>query len=283
MSIDFACPSCEKKFRVKDELAGKSAKCSKCNSRFKVPMPVRKVPDLEPLDAVGDLGDWFDSELSASDSVTPASKGANVTGSASTGKNCSACGNTLATGAVICVACGFDTRSGKKHVTKKVLEADQPESKVKHAAKQSASLARGALFSAIGAALGAAVWVAVAIGLEVQIGWIAWGLGFAAGAGMAIGHEDDDGTTAGIIAGGISILGILGAKFYLFKHFTSYFASNNEMFETMGEQGVALQQALTQALGENLSFSDMFGPIDGLFILLAVGSAYKIGSGQITD
>lgn len=283
MSIDFACPSCAKKFRVKDELAGKSAKCSKCNSRFKVPMPVRKVPDLEPLDAVGDLGDWLDSELTESDSVVPASKNAKVADSESTGKNCSACGNTLATGAVICVACGFDTRTGKKHLTRKILEEGETDSKAKQVAKQSASLARGALFSAIGAAIGAAVWVGVAIALELEIGWIAWGLGFAAGAGMAIGHEDDDGTTAGIIAGGISILGILGAKFYLFKHFTSFFGANSEAFEAMGEQGVALQRALTQALGESLSFSDMFGPIDGLFILLAVASAYKIGSGQIMD
>ena len=36
------------------------------------------------------------------------------------------------------------------------------------------------------------------------------------------------------------------------------------------------------ATGEQIPFSVMFSPVDGLFILLAVGTAYKLGSGQAT-
>ncbi len=293
MSIDFACPSCQKKYRVKDELAGKAAKCSKCNERFKVPTPAAA---LEPLDELTDgnsLGDWFDDELSASKSMTaatasPSASPAKSPTPKSSGSNeCSACGSRLTPGAVICVACGFDLRSGKQHETKKVLEDDETPSKRKAAASQTASLARGALFSAIGAALGAAVWAAVAIGLDVQLGWIAWGLGFAAGAGMAIGHEDKDGTVAGIVAGGISILGIVGAKFYLYKHLKSSAADMLGIGAIGGQDGEALKAAMTEALdkvfAEQISFGDMFGPIDGIFILLAVATAYQIGSGQMTD
>jgi predicted Zn finger-like uncharacterized protein len=45
MPIEFACPSCKKPYRVKDELAGKSAKCGKCGNRMKIPvMPASNSP-----------------------------------------------------------------------------------------------------------------------------------------------------------------------------------------------------------------------------------------------
>lgn len=37
--IEFTCPSCQKHYRVNDELAGKTAKCKQCGSAFQVPMP----------------------------------------------------------------------------------------------------------------------------------------------------------------------------------------------------------------------------------------------------
>ena len=89
---------------------------------------------------------------------------------------------------------------------------------------------------------------------------------------MALGHEDDDGTMAGIVAGGISILGILAAKWIVFEHLKSQLAAI----------GISLE-ALEQIAGESITFGSLFGPIDGIFILLAVASAYKIGSGQSTD
>ena len=35
--IAFACPGCQATFKLPDEMAGKSARCSKCNQRFTVP------------------------------------------------------------------------------------------------------------------------------------------------------------------------------------------------------------------------------------------------------
>ena len=228
-----------------------------------------------------DLGSWFDEELSAKPTAKPAKAAASAKPSAK--KHCSACGSPLSEGAVLCVACGFDTRSGKKHETTKVVDEDV-ESKATAAVRHSASLARGAIFSAIGAALGAAIWYVVVLFTGYEIGWIAWGLGFAAGAGMAYGHEDDDGTTAGVIAAGISVLGILAAKFLVFQHLKSSIMDMGGAFAGVegAEADVALD-ALAQALDQHLTFAAMFGPIDALFILLAVASAYKIGSGQMTD
>jgi len=40
--IEFNCESCQKHFRVKDELAGKTAKCKQCGHVLKVPMPAEE-------------------------------------------------------------------------------------------------------------------------------------------------------------------------------------------------------------------------------------------------
>lgn len=37
--IEFSCESCQKQYRVKDELAGKKAKCKQCGHVFQVPVP----------------------------------------------------------------------------------------------------------------------------------------------------------------------------------------------------------------------------------------------------
>ncbi len=37
MAIEFACSSCSRPYRVKDELAGKTAKCGKCGNRMQIP------------------------------------------------------------------------------------------------------------------------------------------------------------------------------------------------------------------------------------------------------
>ena len=58
MTIEFNCPSCQKHYRVKDELAGKRAKCKECGGVLDVPAPavaaepVAAEPvDVQPVDA----------------------------------------------------------------------------------------------------------------------------------------------------------------------------------------------------------------------------------------
>ena len=313
MPIDFACSECGKKYRVKDELAGKTAKCSQCNGRIQIPAAAaqpnaaarpaspgsapakpappkpaapqparaaapaaaRPAPAAKPKD---ELSSWFDSELPAAPiaAATAPSKlvaGAKSPGGPTRSNICPSCRVPLATGAVVCVACGYDVRKGEKLATKKgdAAEEDAPTKK-RAALSASASFGRGALFSVIGALIGAGVWAGVGIATNYEIGWIAWGLGALAGAGMALGHDDKDGTAAGITAAGISIAGILAAKFFIYQHIAG-------MIE---DSGVPLEM-VEKLSGESFSFGAMFSPIDGLFFLLAIGTAYKLGSGQATD
>ncbi len=92
MPIQFSCPQCGKNFTVPDDQGGKKGKCS-CGALMEIPIPQVAsamsdgMRDLLPMD--GDSG-------------------ANA---------CGGCGSPLCDGAVICMACGFNTLTGKRLVT----------------------------------------------------------------------------------------------------------------------------------------------------------------------
>jgi hypothetical protein len=102
----FTCDGCGKSYRWKPELAGKKAKC-KCGSTMTVPAE-------DPAAAgVDDLGDLYALAEDAN---------AKKHQPASTALRCPSCGGEMAPGAVICVGCGYDMRSGKK-MSAKVMPA----------------------------------------------------------------------------------------------------------------------------------------------------------------
>ena len=76
MPITVTC-SCGKRFRVRDEHAGKRGKCPSCGAAVTIPAPGAEAP---PSD----------------------------------GRVCPACARPLAPEAVFCVNCGYDVRAGKK-------------------------------------------------------------------------------------------------------------------------------------------------------------------------
>src|SRR5262249_42659782 len=51
MSIRFNCPHCKKVLKVKDELAGKQAKCPACQHVLSIPAAERALADVESLAA----------------------------------------------------------------------------------------------------------------------------------------------------------------------------------------------------------------------------------------
>jgi hypothetical protein len=228
---------------------------------------------------------------------------------------------------------------------------------------------RGTIFSFLGALLGAIIWAAVAYFTGFEVGYIAWGLGGLAGLGMALGHEDSDGTVAGIIAACMSLGGIVAAKVLIIvivlaalfhnvarelgkieqeqqmaekldpidqKRADLEFpvtseklraSGNNELEATEKQWDEARAKAKEELAKMNeaeldarllalnaddrdvappnavggpdnpngvippedrpnliaLFFQSMFAPMDGIFILLAVATAYKVGSGRSTS
>ncbi len=355
MPIEFNCPACQRKYRVKDELAGKTAKCGKCSHRMQIPLAAPPdIPDLADLDA--GPGSWADDELQA-----PAPVAAKP---AAPPSMCKECGAPMAGDAIVCLLCGFDKRTGKVRAIKAAKDDGRPGS------SGVASLLRGTCFSLMGAMLGAVIWAVVAYLTERQFGIIAWALGGLAGAGMAFGHEDDDGTTAGIIAAFVSLGGIVGAKILIVVIVVAAAMANQRAdFEAINPADVQRTVLAVQMAGESvkgqgidlanatddqwrqasaaaraevdkmsqdevtarlakyqeaqeaaeaeeakkprlqevdqpadvpdiaqppdggqenpgpvaLFFKLMFSPIDGLFILLAFFTAYRVGSGSATN
>jgi hypothetical protein len=336
MPIEFACPECKRGYRVKGELAGKTAKCGKCGHRMRIPAleaavaapvkaspispasqrPVAKAPQ-STAPPTKSSASWLDEELESSQ---PKVASAPSTPSAS----CPACGASLAAGAVLCVACGYDTRTRARHETKHVVDDSQKAAPGKKRGKLAgaASLLRGTLFSFIAAIIGAAIWTAIAAATGKEFSLVAWGLGGLVGFGMALGHDDEDGTFAGIIAAFMSLFGIVAAKvfiivFVIAPAIAALFAEMedgefddpvqaqaadvdgdgeseplddvpDEAAEVVAADGEAADQDAVEPGEEEpglvrLLFASMFSPVDGIFILLAFFTAYGVGSGQMTD
>ncbi|MEX2093712.1 MAG: hypothetical protein WD971_13595 [Pirellulales bacterium] len=418
MPIQFACPSCARQYSVKDELAGKGAKCGQCGHRMKIPLavaqhaatshaaasqppapksaalqstPAKRVaatPSAAPSAAKvaaksvakvappkappADPGvcSWLDEELEIA-RVEAKTKPKPPPTEAS----CPSCNGPMTPGAVICVKCGYDSRiRGKRSVER---GSDDEPAKKRSKFSGAASLLRGTFFSFLGAMLGAFVWAMLAYFTMYEFSIVAWGLGGLAGLGMALGHEADDGTFAGIIAAFMSLVGIVAAKIFIVIIFVAAAVSSmvNEMEIDVPADPVEMQRSLLatalamkdlQAAGESIDAIDdarweaaiaksreavaeltpeqiearfnelgaehgldgkaegfedqgelaendlgagdeeafdaedaeeeeeagetfgsvvgsLFGPMDGLFILLAFFTAYKVGSGEATD
>lgn len=98
--MKFSCPSCGKTLNVKDDFAGKKARCPGCKEVLTVPH-----------------------------APAPEAAAAAVAAPTAKASTCPSCSGSLPDGAVFCVACGYDLRSGKKleTVTSDVAEEEEKE------------------------------------------------------------------------------------------------------------------------------------------------------------
>jgi DNA-directed RNA polymerase subunit RPC12/RpoP len=126
----FGCPSCGRQFTWKPELAGKAAKC-KCGATISVPakpQPPASAPGAAPAASrapaaraaavppppppAADEGNPLDAyDFNESETAAPPpGRGA----AADTGARCPSCGAGVSPGAVLCVSCGFNLKTGQK-------------------------------------------------------------------------------------------------------------------------------------------------------------------------
>lgn len=104
MPIKATC-ECGKSVAAPDQFAGKRVKCPGCGKAIVVPRPAAK-------HAANDITDLFD-EVDLTESET--------------GRRCPMCRRDLQPEDVICVACGYNTETGKKIVTRKKAHVDHPD------------------------------------------------------------------------------------------------------------------------------------------------------------
>lgn len=180
---------------------GKKIKCPKCGSVF-VAEEEESPFSLAPLDT-------FDEEVAAKAQQArkiEQERLEHANASGKPGTPCPLCGKSIAHGAVMCVACGYDSRTGRR-----VGKANASVSAATRLVKSAGTFLLGCVLSGVGALLGASLWLIIGIMTNYEIGWIAWILGLLAGAGMTIGYRQHN-TRAGITAACIALGGILLGK-----------------------------------------------------------------------
>jgi hypothetical protein len=112
----FACPACGKQYRWKPELAGRSAKCA-CGAKLVVPSDA-------PATATGTATDPAPAAAAARTNAV-ASAPPKVAAAAPT-SNCPICKSPVTPGAVLCVKCGYNFKTGKR-LAAVVVETDDAE------------------------------------------------------------------------------------------------------------------------------------------------------------
>lgn len=182
--IKFACDSCGKSLKVPQEAAGRRVKCPKCSAAVTVPDP-----NAAASDEAGGEEDMFAGIASTAAPIMPLVAPPpppmdDAPRKKSSGGGAGAVAVLGAAGAV-----------GGAVAANPVLLC--------------------IVGSALGAAIGGAIWCAVAFYSHYESGWIAWGVGGLAGLGAVLGARDS-GSFQGLVAMGMSVLGIIAGKFAVF-------------------------------------------------------------------
>lgn len=249
--------SCGAKFKAKEENAGKKAKCPKCGLTLIIGASSSGAAGSVAAPAVNPM---------AKPRVVPASDewempAEPLMAASAPVAGCPSCGAAMSPGAVLCVACGYNTQTGK--ALKGARAPSAAAVKAGEAARAMGTFMRGVIFSGIGASLGAGLWILVGYLGDVEIGYVAWALGVLAGIGMIVGARDGS-MQSGLTAAGISFVGIVAAKIVLISHF------------------LAEKMHIHPPVGELIGpiIHSMFNPLDLLFAGLAMVTAFRIGSGS---
>lgn len=80
------------------------------------------------------------------------------------------------------------------------------------------NLIKAVIGGLIGGAIGAAVWAFIAYATGYEIGWIAIGVGFLAGAGVRVGAGNDAGGFTGVLAAVIALASIGAGKYAVVRY-----------------------------------------------------------------
>ncbi len=250
MAIGFDCAACGKHFQVKEELAGRRAKCSRCKAVLLIPQPALVASGEDRLAADDDdyrLASVFDEEFgSAPDENKPSET-----------SPCPSCAEPLNPTDVLCVQCGFHLKKRKKIRVSQEEQADahsrnEPSRRKLDQRKGRKNInlrtfLRGALLSLVGALLGGGIWTAIALTTGYSLGFLAWVIGGLAGLGMLLGHDNEGSVLAGITASVMALVGCVFGKVLWFAFIIGAIGSAMDGYEheyvasIVAEESIRLQ------------------------------------------
>lgn len=115
-----------------------------------------------------------------------------------TSENCRRCGKPLPAGAKLCTGCGTYVKSG---VNAKTVAR----------AKGAGKLGLAMIVGATAAVIGGVIWAGIAVGINMEIGYVAWGIGGLTGFAVIACTQERSARVA-MAAAGLAVLGILIGK-----------------------------------------------------------------------
>lgn len=201
-SIRFQCETCGAALKARAAAAGKRVRCKACGA-------VQAVPAAESAHTDAAAGDDMDllGALSGGQAVAE-DPGARVAL-----MRCPSCGFSMPASQSACPSCGHDARGGRPGGGPGVaVAARSAAGALGRVAFIGGGFPLGCILSAVGVLMGAIAWCVIALMTGYQLGFVAWGIGLLAGGGMLAGMRGHANMFGGLVAAGVSVLGILMGK-----------------------------------------------------------------------
>ncbi len=132
---------------------------------------------------------------------------------------CMQCGTRMKEDAVLCTACGYNPRRGKRLTTRITKENEPAESAAFGETKAGSGRAQHMALAAVGGLIGGAVagvpWIGVAF-IGYYILWLGLLIGAGAGVGAAKGAGEHRGLTSGLIGACMAAVTFMGVQYVAF-------------------------------------------------------------------
>lgn len=279
--ISVSCPDCGKGYKLKPTLIGKTAKCKVCDSSFKIEDPA--------VESIEDDGNEYAVTMEAPKrpAASPQRKPAKPEPEPVPEEDDQFAGlNSVSSdGATV-----NDRPARRKRVSTDDDDDDdepvrsKPKPKPKKKAVKSSSggglIQFGGVLSAcvaatVGGAIGAVIWGAIAYFTHHEVGYVAWGVGGLVGFCVKMASEEMDETFAGIIAAIGSVVSIMAGKLLAAIFMVQWFIQQGKV------PGGLPAEIQGQMVG--MAFAASFGVLDIVFFVLAIATAYRLGSGQVGE
>lgn len=178
--MEINCDSCGQNYEVTPEHAGMEFECSKCQATITVPANLFV----------------SDSPQTTVPPATPPAKDESARNELDSA-NCPKCGSVLKPGAILCIECGHNLKLGMN-------------AKTVATAKKAGSFGIAVAIAAGTAVISALIWAGIAIAINMEIGYVAWGIGLAVGGSVIVMTDERSarlGTVAVMLAIGAIFLG----------------------------------------------------------------------------
>ncbi len=180
--------------------------------------------------------------------------------------------NEAAPSGDLCSVCGQDLRQGIHRSVDGLAAcdscADRVELFVKAEQPAPNALPRALVVGAFGALIAAVLWALIAVVTGYELGLIALAVGYFAGLGVRVGAGNAASMFLQVAAAGLALFGVLAAKYMLVAY---------SWREAAMAKGITLSyfsEDILTAFPEVLL--ETFTPYDGLWIFIAVTTAYKL-------